>query len=65
MGKNNFNWETEAQRLKRHMSISPKKKLEWLYQINQFVEKCSTPQGRKIRRALRDQRSLGVTGLDL
>ncbi len=31
-----FCWETEEERLKRFMKISPKKKLEWLRRMNEF-----------------------------
>jgi hypothetical protein len=37
----NFGWETKTERLKRHMSIPPKKKLELLYEINRFTNKYS------------------------
>ena len=32
----NFGWESEEERLKRDMKISPKKKLEWLREMNEF-----------------------------
>jgi hypothetical protein len=34
-----FGWETQRERLKRHMSIPPKKKLELLYELNRFTKK--------------------------
>ena len=34
-----FGWEKRTERLKRHMSLSPKKKLELLYEINRFTRK--------------------------
>jgi len=34
-----FGWENEKERLKRHMSISSKRKLELLYEINRFTRK--------------------------
>lgn len=34
-------WETQEERLRKFMRISPKKKLEWLYQMNEFVRKFS------------------------
>ncbi len=37
----NFGWETKIERLKRHMSIPAKKKLELLYAINRFTNKYS------------------------
>ncbi|MCB9772684.1 MAG: hypothetical protein H6754_09080 [Candidatus Omnitrophica bacterium] len=36
-----FGWETEEARLRRQIAIPPKKKLEWLWQINCFVRKYS------------------------
>ncbi len=38
-----FSWETEEERIRRHMNISPKKKLEWLQDMKEFMAKCSTP----------------------
>ena len=34
-----FGWENQIDRLKRHMSITPKKKLELLYELNRFTRK--------------------------
>ena len=34
-----FGWETTIARLKRHMNISPKRKLELLYELNCFTRK--------------------------
>jgi hypothetical protein len=34
-----FGWENQTERLKRHMSISPKRKLELLYELNRFTRK--------------------------
>jgi len=34
-----FGWENQTERLKRHMSISPKKKLELLYELSRFNRK--------------------------
>jgi len=53
MRKNEFQWETEEGRLKRHLRLSPKQKLQWLWQINEFVHKYSTPEIRQIRQRLR------------
>lgn len=41
----NFEWESETERLKRHMRISPKKKLEWLAELLEF--KNASLKGRK------------------
>ena len=35
-GKVNFGWESAEERLKRDMKIPPKKKLEWLREMNEF-----------------------------
>ncbi len=51
-----FEWESEEERLLRFMRIPPKKKLEWLYQINEFINKYSSKQSRVIRRKLRESR---------
>jgi len=48
-----FKWETEEERLLRSMSIPPKKKLEWLYEINKFMRQFSSKQQEKIRQKLR------------
>lgn len=53
MKRNEFQWETPKERLLRGMRLSPKQKLEWLWQINQFVYKYSTPTTRRIRQKLR------------
>ena len=49
-----FKWESEEERLARLMKISPKKKLEWLRQMNRFVVKCSSKRSNLIRRKLRN-----------
>ncbi len=36
-----FGWENQTERLKRHMSITPKRKLELLYELNRFTKKYS------------------------
>jgi len=48
-----FEWETEEERLLRFLKIPPKKKLEWLRQMNEFVAKCSSRRRKLIRRELR------------
>lgn len=48
-----FKWESEEERLLRFMKIPPKKKLEWLRQINEFIAKCSSKRSRSIRWKLR------------
>jgi hypothetical protein len=47
-------WETEEEKLSRYMKIPAKKKLEWLYQMNKFINKFSSKKTIKIRRAMRE-----------
>ncbi len=51
-----FKWESEEERLLRFMKIPPKKKLEWLRQMNEFMAKFSSKRTRSIRQKLREQR---------
>lgn len=53
-----FEWESEEERLLRFMRISPKKKLEWLRQMNEFSAKYTPAKYKKIRQQLRQMRSL-------
>jgi hypothetical protein len=46
--------ETEEERLKRHMKIPDKKKLEWLQQMHELVVKSSSKRMMKIRWKLRE-----------
>lgn len=39
-----YKWETEEARARRLMRISPKKKLEWLLEMKEFLSKCSSPK---------------------
>lgn len=48
-----FKWEKEEERLLRFMKIPPKKKLEWLRQMNEFIVKCSSKRTKLIRWKLR------------
>lgn len=48
-----FKWESQRERLLRFMKISPKKKLEWLREINEFTAKYSSKRSNLIRRKLR------------
>lgn len=45
--------ESEDERIRRFMKILPKKKLEWLRQINDFILKCSSKRTKRIRWKLR------------
>ncbi len=51
-----FEWETERERIERLMKIPPIKKLEWLYEMNEFMNKYSSKKTKAIRRKLREQR---------
>jgi len=51
-----FNWESEEERILRFMEIPPKKKLEWLYQMNKFLNKYSPEKNKMIRKELRQER---------
>jgi hypothetical protein len=48
-----FRWETDKERTLRFMRIPARKKLEWLYQINEFIHKFSSKKQEKIRQRLR------------
>lgn len=47
--KINFGWETEEERIKRHMKISPKQKLIWLQKFNEFIYKTLSDKEKKLR----------------
>jgi len=49
-----FKWESQKQRLQRFMKISPKDKMEWLRQMNDFLRKASTKKQRDIFWCLRE-----------
>lgn len=49
-------WEREEERLLRLMKIPPKKKLEWLRQMNEFLVKASSKRDKLIRWKLRKMR---------
>ncbi len=51
-----FEWETEDERLLRFMKIPPKKKLEWLQEMHEFMVKCSSKRTMAIRRKLREMK---------
>ena len=44
----NFGWESEEDKILRYMKIPPKKKLEWLQKMHEFILAASTPAKRKI-----------------
>ncbi len=51
-----FQWETEKEKLLRFMKVTPKKKMEWLYQMHEFLRKASTKRQRDIFQRLREIR---------
>jgi hypothetical protein len=51
-----YKWETEKEKLLRFMRISPKKKLEWLWQMHEFIRLASTRKRREIFWKLRESR---------
>lgn len=48
-----FKWETKRERLLKFIKISPRKKLEWLHQMNEFIAKSSSKDDKIIRWKLR------------
>jgi hypothetical protein len=48
-----FKWETEEERISRFMKIPPRKKLEWLFQMHNFIAKFSPKYREAFRRKLR------------
>lgn len=51
-----FGWESEKERLLRHMKIPPKKKLEWLRQMEDFITKYTSKNRMFIRKKLRQSK---------
>ncbi len=50
-----FRWESDEERLLKFMRIPPKKKLEWLFQMNEFLHRFSSKKQEIIRQKLREQ----------
>jgi len=48
-----FKWETEDERILRFRRIPVRRKLEWLYGMNKFLDKFSSVKVKKIRRKLK------------
>jgi hypothetical protein len=46
-------WESEEERLLKFMKIPAKKKLEWLYQMHQFINKFYSKRKKKFFQKLR------------
>lgn len=51
-----FKWESEKERRLRFISVTPKKKLEWLRQMQSFLAKAMTKKQRHIYHKLRESR---------
>ena len=51
-----FKWESEEDRLLKFMRIPPKKKLEWLRQMNELLCRVSTKRQRDNFQRLREGR---------
>ena len=51
--KIDFGWESEKDRLRRFMRISPQRKLEWLREMSEFIAKCYSFTQKRIFRKLR------------
>lgn len=54
--KMDLKWESQEEKLRYYMSISPKKKLEWLRQMQIFLAKAMTKKQRHIYHKLRESR---------
>jgi len=51
-----FGWGDDEDRLRRWVNLSPKKKMEWLYQAHTLMRKVLTKQQREIFWKLRQTR---------
>ena len=54
--KMDMKWENQEDKLRYYMSIPPKKKLEWLQQMHEFLCKALTKKQRRIYYRLREIR---------
>ena len=52
-----FGWETQMERLKRHMSIPSQKKLELLYELNRFTQKYAFKLSPRLLKRVKEARS--------
>jgi len=51
-----YRWENQEQRLLRFMKISPKKKMEWLAQMHEFLRKAFSKRQRLLFLRVREHR---------
>ena len=49
-----YKWDSDEARLLKYMRISPKRKLEWLREINEFNEHSLPKVSKMIRQELRN-----------
>ena len=49
-------WESRDEKLLRYMKIPPKKKMEWLKEMNESLDRLSTRRLRRIRQKIREER---------
>ncbi|MBN2119532.1 MAG: hypothetical protein JW734_00570 [Candidatus Omnitrophica bacterium] len=50
-----FDWENRKERIRRHMRITPKNKLIWLKEFNEFLHKALSKKKKRIHSKLRLQ----------
>jgi hypothetical protein len=48
-----FGWESQREKIKRHLRVPSKKKMEWLLQMRKLAEAVSSPRELEMRRRLR------------
>lgn len=48
-----YQWESQNERLLRFMKIPPQQKMEWLYQMHEFMLRTSSRRLKAIRLELR------------
>ncbi len=51
-----FKWENEEEKLIKFMHIAPKKKMEWLAEMHEFLCRAFTKKQRKIYQRFRESR---------
>jgi len=49
-------WESQEEKIRYYMSISPKKKLEWLQEMHDFLRKALTKKEKRVYYRLRETR---------
>ncbi|MCK5580204.1 MAG: hypothetical protein KAJ18_02915 [Candidatus Omnitrophica bacterium] len=49
-----FEWESEKDRLLKALKMSPRRKMEWLREMNEFSAKYMPSKSRKVRQKLRE-----------